>query len=336
MTSKTAPQTDGAALDRRAFIGGTLLLAGAATSLSSATAAGRDNKSPLVAVVPEPAQAPVSEGFIDVKGARLWYWDTGGKGEPVVLLHPGTGSGASWAYQQPAFVAAGYRVIGYSRRSHYKSENIKTDNAPPGSPPSDLDDLQQLRTQLKLDRFHLLGSAAGGFLGAQYVVNFPDTLLSVVLACSLMNIQDAEFQQLQARLVPANFHDMPVEFREISPSYRAANPQGTARWLEIEKQSRAVPLGAMQAGAARPMPPPAVGSKRVTYASLDEVSAKVPILFLTADADLYMSPALLAMVASKVHGSELAIIENAGHAAFWEQPEAFNREVLNFFKRHRR
>ena len=326
-------------LDRRAVLGGGLLLAGAVAATNIAAAAGRTRLAAPVDIVPEPTQVPAPESFIDVKNARLWYWDTGGKGEAVVLLHPGTGSGASWSYQQPVFSAAGYRVIGYSRRNHYRSERTAGEGAAPAGPPSsDLEDLQQLRTQLKLENFYLVGSAAGAMLAAQYAVNFPETLLSVVLASSILGIQDEEFQQLLAQVSPPTFNSMPADFRELGPSYRVANPQGVARWLEIEKQSRSVAFAQMPPmGAPRSAPIGAVpGVKAVTYASLNDMSLVVPTLILTADADLYMPPALLNIVASKASSSEASIIANAGHAAFWEQPQAFNRVVLQFLKRHHR
>src|SRR5687768_8088012 len=52
--------------------------------------------------VPIPPRAPVKEALATLRDTRLWYWDTGGEGEPVVLLHPATGSGLIWQYQQPA------------------------------------------------------------------------------------------------------------------------------------------------------------------------------------------------------------------------------------------
>jgi len=72
--------------------------------------------------VPIPGQAPATEGFAPVPGARLWYWDTGGDGEPLVLCHPASQSSQIWLYQQPVFAKAGYRVIAYSRRGAYKSD----------------------------------------------------------------------------------------------------------------------------------------------------------------------------------------------------------------------
>src|SRR6516164_10016249 len=71
-----------------------------------------------------PAQAPAKEALAGVNDTHLWYWDTGGQGEPVVLLHPASGSGLIWLYQQPVFAKAGYRVISYSRRGYYGSAPV--------------------------------------------------------------------------------------------------------------------------------------------------------------------------------------------------------------------
>ena len=56
---------------------------------------------------PPPPLQFAREGAAEVAGTRLWYQDTGGDGEVVVLLHAWTGSYAFWAYQQGAFAAAG-------------------------------------------------------------------------------------------------------------------------------------------------------------------------------------------------------------------------------------
>jgi pimeloyl-ACP methyl ester carboxylesterase len=276
-----------------------------------------------VAIVPVPAQAPVVEGLLDVGGARLWYWDTGGKGEAVVLLHPATGSGASWGYQQPVFSQAGYRVTGYSRRGHFKSEATGSD----GSAADDVGDLQKLADHLGLQRFHLVGSAAGTILAAQFAVAYPQRLSSVVLGSSFIDIADGEYQALIARLLPPGFASLSPEFRELGPSYRAANPVGTEQWIQLEKTSRSAPQG----------PPPArrapEGNSAVTFASLAALTT--PTLLLTGDCDSYASPAVLVYVAGKLGKRDVVIIENAGHAAFWEQPRAYNTAVLGFIRQHR-
>src|SRR5688500_17325359 len=58
----------------------------------------------------------MTTGEIAVGDSSLPYWDTGGAGAPLILMHPFAGSFESWPAQQAAFAGAGFRVIAYSRR----------------------------------------------------------------------------------------------------------------------------------------------------------------------------------------------------------------------------
>src|SRR6188768_4254859 len=102
--------------------GSNLRAAGLLRSFRSVELMPQSSTSLVWTPVPLPAQVPVTEGRAKLPGTTLWYWDTGGKGPIVVLLHAASGSGAFWGYQQPALVEAGYRVIGYSRRGYLKSD----------------------------------------------------------------------------------------------------------------------------------------------------------------------------------------------------------------------
>src|SRR5882757_7569273 len=126
--------------------------------------------------VPLPQPVPAKEALATLPDTRLWYWDTGGDGTPIVLVHPATGSGLIWGYQQPAFAKAGYRVIGYSRRSYYGSDPLVADH--PGTASEDLHALIEF---LGIRKFHAVGSANGGNVVADYAVSHPDRLLSLVI-----------------------------------------------------------------------------------------------------------------------------------------------------------
>ncbi|TMB72963.1 MAG: alpha/beta hydrolase, partial [Deltaproteobacteria bacterium] len=108
------------------------------------------------------AQTPIPRfaGYADLPGVRLWYTDSGGSGVPVVLLHANTGNADSWQYNIPGFVEAGYRVVAFDRRGWGRS----TTNPDTGPQPSTIaEDLHALVEYLKIDRFHLVGVAGGGF-----------------------------------------------------------------------------------------------------------------------------------------------------------------------------
>src|SRR5262249_26532300 len=73
----------------------------------------------LVQLVASPASA--ADSYVDLPNVRLWVTDTGGSGDPVILLHPNTGTAAAWEKQIPALTQAGYRVIAPDRPGWGKS-----------------------------------------------------------------------------------------------------------------------------------------------------------------------------------------------------------------------
>jgi len=89
-------------------------------------------------------------------------------------------------------------------------------------------------------------------------------------------------------------------------------------------------------GAAAPPPAGGPGSRKpVNYTTLREMSAQVPTLLMTGDADLYFNPGLLHYVGQRVPAAKRVVLEYSGHAPFWEQPTAFNRMILDFIRSHR-
>jgi pimeloyl-ACP methyl ester carboxylesterase len=134
-------------------------------------------------------------------------------------------------------------------------------------------------------------------------------------------VQDPDYLALGRRMRPPEFERLPLELRELGPSYRAANPQGVERWLEL---SRSGVEGAPAAPAAVP----------VTFAALRALP--VPTLLLTGDADLYTPPAVLQMFAEHMPRADRVVVPDSGHAANWENPEVFNRVLLRFLRKHAR
>jgi pimeloyl-ACP methyl ester carboxylesterase len=265
-----------------------------------------------------PTQAPVTEGYVDVDGVKLWYWDTGGDGDPVVLMHPLTGSAAIWGYQQPELVAAGFRVIAYSRRGHYKS-----DAGPRDRTGNSVDDLQAVADQLGLDKFHLVGSAGGGFITPDYALTHPERLLSITIACSTAAVTDARFREVYAAMLRTpEIIDAPAWLKELGPSYRAANPEGVAAWRALEEF--ATPNGPVSQG-------------RINDLNWDAFARiRTPTLLMTADADTYMPPTRLLELAAHMTSTEpeVVILSESGHSGYWEQPEAFNKVLIDFLGRH--
>ena len=266
--------------------------------------------------------APAREGLADIPGAKLWYMDTGGSGVPVVFLHPASGSVRIWKYQIPAFTAADYRFIAFDRRDFGRTIIDPSTGPQPGTA---ADDLNALLNYLGVDRAHLVGSAAGGGVALDFAVSFPQRVRSLsVVNHAFGGIRDPEFLALNARLRPQpQFNEMPPEFREVGLSYQASNPEGTKQWIELEKISR--PKG--------PRAPAQTRKNDLFLATLGN-SVRVPTLLTAADADMALPPPVMRMVAARIPSAETVVFENSGHSTYWEQPEVFNRTVLDFISRH--
>lgn len=256
--------------------------------------------------------------YADIPGVRIWYTDTGGDGTPVVLLHAASGTTESWVYQEPVFTAAGYRCIAYDRRNWGRSETTN----PAGEPGSASDDLEALAEHLGLDRFHVVATALGGIIGLDYTVEYPQRVISLTVSSSFTGVQDESYLAVQKQLRPPEISNLPITLREVGPSYRAINGAGTARWLEIEEGSR----HQISPEAAQ------VARSPMTYARLEAM--QTPTLMLTGQADLLSPPAVMRLVTEHIPGCQFDTIPEAGHAAFWEQPEIWNGLVLEFIKSH--
>jgi pimeloyl-ACP methyl ester carboxylesterase len=265
---------------------------------------------PLVPV-PIPEQVPANEGIAKIGDFSLGYWDTGGAGEPVVLLHPASGSALVWLYQQPVFTKAGYRVIAYSRRNYYNS-----DSAPENNPGSASDDLQKFVDFLKLEKFHLLGSAAGGSVAADYALTHPERLRSLTISSNNLAAAQGYIADAAASIKLEEWDKLPRWFRELGPSYRAANPAGVAKWDELNRISET------GRGSRQKL------INTVTPEKLETL--RVRTLLITGAADMFTPPSIMRKIARHLPTNQLVIVPECGHSPYWEQPELFNRTVLKF------
>ncbi len=309
MSESHEPAAVATGLRRREWLLGALAL----PALNVASAAPAPVWTPAVM----PPQAAATEGMADVGGCRLWYWDTGGTGEAVVFLHAGSQSGAGWGYQQPVFAQAGFRALGYSRRGCWRS-----DPGDPADPGVAAEDLRKLLDARGIERVHVVAVALGAFYALDFALLHPARLRTLTILSSYLGIDASEtaYAQANARLLPPAFDALPVEMKELHPSYRAGNPAGVQAWLALARQARSGP----PVVAKRPHP--------MTWARVESI--RHPTLLMTGDGDLYTPPALLRMQAEHMPHAEVSVITEAGHCANWEQPEVFNRKVLDFLRRH--
>jgi pimeloyl-ACP methyl ester carboxylesterase len=181
--------------------------------------------------IPIPAQVQAKDGVVQIPDTRLWYWDTGGQGVPIMLLHPATGSALIWGYQQPVLAKAGYRVIAYSRRGYYNSAHFDRNNPGIGS-----EDLRQLADVLGLGRFHVVASAAGGSIASDFAFSYQDRLLSLTISAIPSGYRD-EVARRAAFIAQRAGRTYRPNLRGASVHHTGRNPAGVKAWMELEHKA---------------------------------------------------------------------------------------------------
>jgi len=71
---------------------------------------------------------------------------------------------------------------------------------------------------------------------------------------------------------------------------------------------------------------------RLTFPLLESIQA--PVLLISGGSDLAAPAPLQKYFSERVPHAETLLVPNAGHSTFWEQPEVFNRAVLEFIRKH--
>jgi len=323
MSSESTAKPGSGLFDRRSalVLAGGLTAAGCSgTLMTPVRQAARAGTELYVTGSPVPDLAVPSDtrptGTLTIDGAQLAYWDTGGTGPAIVLLHPATGSSLIWGYQQQALADAGYRVIGYSRRGFNGSPNADPEESGTGA-----GDLLQLVDQLGVERMHLVGSAAGAFIAASFAIAHPHRVNTLTIACSIVSISDPRVRALVPWLFEPWWNELPHDQRELSASYRSVNKAGSEHWNALHEISHEGVEAVSQ---------PA-GDEDATLETMARIP--VPTLLLYGGADLLSPPPVGRILASAIPDSELAVLSECGHSAYWERPAEFNATLLDFMTR---
>ncbi|MDQ3865695.1 MAG: proline iminopeptidase-family hydrolase [Actinomycetota bacterium] len=127
----------------------------------------------------------MKEGTIPVPGGRVWYGIHGDGGTPLLCLHGGPGFPHD--YLEPLRDLVGDRaVVFYDQLGCGRSE--RPDDRSLWSLERSLEEVDAVRSELGLSRFHLLGSSWGGLLAIEYAFGRPEGLQSLVLASPLVSV----------------------------------------------------------------------------------------------------------------------------------------------------
>jgi L-proline amide hydrolase len=144
------------------------------------------------------------EGRLEWRGHGTWYRVVGDGGpgrDPLVCLHGGPGSSHNYFVRLERLAEQGRQVVMYDQLGCGRSDR------PDGMDWTlqvFLDELAELRTQLGLERIHLLGTSWGGMLALEHALSGYGGLRSLVLSSTLASAEEWEVEvgRLKSELPP--------------------------------------------------------------------------------------------------------------------------------------
>lgn len=244
-------------------------------------------------------------------------WHTWGDGEPLVLLHGGSGSWTHWIRNVEALAAAGRRVVVPDLPGFGDSARPPEGQDADAVAPALAKGIRELLGDAPVD---VVGFSFGGLCGALMAVDAPQQLRRLVLV-------GAPGLGLRSRRLPLT----PWRDQSTEEGQRAAHRSNLATLMLHHDEAiddLAVSLQAANVPRDR-MHRRKLALTDILLHKLPEIRCPLDAIYGEQDA-LYRDaiPELKARLATAPTLGELVLMPDVGHWVQYEAAEAFNRELL--------
>lgn len=223
---------------------------------------------------------------------------TYGSGPPLLLVHGLAGSSLWWRHNIKVlaeyFTVYVVELKGYGTNRALRPLRLKAAAVC----------LAELIESLPAGRAHVVGHSMGGQISIHLAAEHPDRIDRLVLAGASGLVRSDMLRMalklpLAARRSPLSF--IPILARD---TLRAGPVNLLLNTIEILRDD--------------------------TSESLAKIVA--PTLLVWGEHDVLVPPAMGTATKELLHGSELVLIDGAGHNVMWDRPDEFNRAVLEFLR----
>jgi pimeloyl-ACP methyl ester carboxylesterase len=260
-------------------------------------------------------------------GVKLYYEEVG-RGSPIVFVHEFADDVRGWA-AQIKFFARRYRTIAFNARGYPPSD--VPEDAEQYSQARAAEDIKAVLDHLGLAQAHVIGLSMGGYATLHFGLLYPERALSLTVGGAGYGSGGADragFHRDTDHVIAqfeAGGMARVAEFYTRGPTrvqFMAKDPVG---WQEFHDRF----AGGSARGHADTMR--GVQRRRPSIFELESRLERltVPTLIMTGDEDEpCLEPALF--MKRKIPTAGLVVLPNSGHAINLEEPDLFNRAVLDF------
>ena len=265
---------------------------------------------------------------------KLFYESTG-KGEPIIFVHEFAGDYRSWD-PQINYLSRYYQCISFCARGYPPSEVPESESS--YSQERAWRDILSVMDNLKIEKAHIVGLSMGGFATLHLGINAQDRVLSLVIAgCGYGAIpvdktsfnKEADFSNISldsAKIILNEGMDKFGSEYALGPSrvqFQNKDPKG---WQIFNDQLvKHDPVGSANTLLG-------VQNKRPNLYTLEEEIRGItcPTLIINGDEDdMCLEVGLYLKRTIKTAG--LLIVPKTGHTINLEEPDLFNNHLFKFF-----
>lgn len=262
------------------------------------------------------------------------YYEEHGSGEPLLLIMGLATDLNGWYFQTPE-LAKHYRTIVFDNRGVGRSSKP----AGPYTTRQMAADAAALLDHLGIERAHVCGISMGGMIAQELSLQHPQKVGGLVLGCTY-SYPDESVESLRGMMVAqlggtiAADGSLSIDVASIDPMrlFGTLLPLSFSPPFIQNELPKLMQLfaGALQYGFSMEA---ILGQVQATAAhnTLDRLGGiAAPTLVITGDADQLIPPGCSDVLASKIPGAKLVKVAGGSHGFNLEQPEHFNREVIEF------
>jgi pimeloyl-ACP methyl ester carboxylesterase len=263
--------------------------------------------------------------LVQINEIGLHYAEQG-SGEPLVLIMGLGADGSLWKEHVQAYEQH-FRCIMVDNRGAGLSDK-------PGGPYTTAmmaDDIAGLMRNLGIEQARVAGISMGGAIAQSLALRHPDRVRSMVLISTwarcdaYMAVVFEHFKKMRAMADPGAFTEL-LQLWIYAAAYLETHLPELRQGQQDARDDR------------NPMPQHAFDAQCdacITHDTLDQLATiRVPTLLTVGDADIFTPPRCTAAIHDSIVGSELFVLEGAGHAHHWEKLDEFNRRTTAFLLGH--
>jgi 3-oxoadipate enol-lactonase len=255
--------------------------------------------------------------FVENRGTKI-YWDEQGQGTPILLIMGLGYASAMWHRMRP-LLSRNFRTIAFDNRG----VGLSDVPAGPYSIAAMASDAAAVLEAAGINHAHVFGVSMGGMIAQEFALQYPTKARSLILGCtaaggpSAVRAESKVADVLRARdMTPEQAREaiLPYIYDAATPRTKIDEDSGMRlRWLPTP----AGYLAQLQAVLAFE-----------SYSRLDQINA--PTLVIHGKSDALVPPGNGELIANRIPGAKLVLLDHASHLFLTDQTEAAHNEILKF------